>query len=201
VFTKPSNSWVSTPRSAAFCLIFELKVYNNHALKPRCTTMEHKTSIGVYCDKGIYSVVLSDTGNIETRQVEKHEGRLRHFKFIKYLKSLGDLDLCVIVQNEEAVPIINYIRREKKRAHLAIEFSPVPEQSNYMENPDLPTIARKLAYRKKTNDVVFSDEQTELKNQIEQLGAGDEAIHLRTLDEFVLAFLAATHGIFTLEGR
>jgi len=142
--------------------------------------MEGKSSIGVYCDQGIYSVVLSDSGNIETHQVEKHEGRLRHFK-------------------EEAKPIVNYVRREKKRAHLAIEFSPVPEQSNYTENPDLPTIARKLDYRRKQNDVVFSEGQTELKNQIEQLGAGDEAIHMRTLDGFVLAFLAAAHGIFSLE--
>jgi len=162
--------------------------------------MEHKTSIGVYCDQGIYSVVLSDSGNIETHQVEKHEGRLRHFKFIKYLKGLGDFDLCVIVQNDEAKPIINYVRREKKRAHLSIEFSPVPEQTNYTENPDLPTIARKLDYRRKQNDVVFSEGQTELKNQIEQLGAGEEAIHMRALDGFVLAFLAAAHGIFTLEG-
>ena len=158
-----------------------------------------RKSIGVYCEKGIYSVVLSDSGNIETQSVEKHEGRLRHFKFIKYLKSLEDVDLCVIVQNEEAVPITNYLRREGKRAHLAIEFSPIPQQANYKENPDLPTIVRKLAYRKKLNDVVFSDEQLELKNQIEELGKGDEAVHMRSLDEFVLAFMAAAHGIFTLE--
>jgi len=160
-----------------------------------------KSCIGVYCENGIYSVELSDSGNIETNQVEKHEGRLRHFKFIKYLKGLGDLDLCVIIQNEEAIPIINYIRREKKRANLAIEFSPIPDQSNYSENPDLPTIARKLDYRRKQNDIVFSNEQSELKNQIEQLGAGDKAIHMRALDGFVLAFLAAAHGIFTLEGE
>jgi hypothetical protein len=47
---------------------------------------------------------------------------------------------------------------------------------------------------------VFSDEQSELKNQVEKLGAGDEAIHMRTLDGFVLAFMASAHGIFTLEG-
>ena len=163
----------------------------------RCNTMDRK-SIGVYCDKIVYSVILSDTGNIETQKLEKHEGRLRHFRFIKYLKGLADTDLCVIVQNEEAVPIINYLRREKKRAFLPIEFSPIPQQANYKENPDLPTIVRKLAYRKKTDDVLFSD-HLELKNQIEQLGEGDEAIHMRALDGFVLAFLAASHGIFTLE--
>jgi len=163
--------------------------------------MKGKTSIGVYCDEGIYSVLLSDSGNIETHLVEKHEGRLRHFKFIKYLKGFGDIDLCVIVQSEEAKPIVNYVRREKKRAHLTIEFSPIPQQTNYTDNPDLPTIARKLDYRKKQSDVVFSDDQTELKNQIEGLGAGDEAIHMRALDGFVLAFLAAVHGIFTLEGK
>ena len=159
-----------------------------------------RKSIGVYCEKGIYSVILSDSGNIETKKIEKHEGRLRHFKFIKYLKGLDDVDLYVIVQNEEAVPIINYLRREKKRAFLPIEFSPIPQQANYKENPDLPTIVRKLAYRKKLNDVVFSEEQTELKNQVEQLGEGDEAVHMRTLDGFVLAFLAAAHAIFTLDG-
>ena len=163
--------------------------------------MEHKTSIGVYCDQVIYSVILSNTGNIETRQVEKHDGRMRHFKFIKYLKGLDEIDLCVIVQNDEAKPIVNYVRREKKRAHLAIEFSPVPQQTNYTENPDLPTIARKLDYRRKQYGIVFSDEQSELKNQVEKLGAGDEAIHMRSLDGFVLAFLAAAHGIFTLEGE
>jgi hypothetical protein len=161
--------------------------------------MEGKTSIGVYCEMAIYSVVLSDSGNIETHQIEKHEGRLRHFKFIKYLKGLGDIDLCVLVQNDEAKPIVNYVRREKKRAHLEIEFSPIPDQSNYRENPDLPTIARKLDYRTKQNDVVFSKDQTELKHQIELLGAGDKAIHMRALDGFVLAFLAAAHGIFSLE--
>ena len=163
--------------------------------------MGHKTSIGVYCDQGIYSVILSNTGNIETRQVEKHDGRMRHFKFIKYLKRLDEIDLCVIVQNDEAKPIVNYVRREKTRAHLAIEFSPVPQQTNYTENPDLPTIARKLDYRRKQYGIVFSDEQSELKNQVEKLGAGDEAIHMRSLDGFVLAFLAAAHGIFTLEGE
>ena len=163
--------------------------------------MEQKTIIGVYCDQGIYSVILSNTGNIETRQVKKHDGRMRHFKFIKYLKELGEIDLCVIVQNDEAKPIVNYVRREKKRAHLAIDFSPVPQQTNYTENPDLPTIARKLDYRRKQYGIVFSDEQSELKNQVEKLGAGDEAIHMRSLDGFVLAFLAATHGIFTLEGE
>ncbi|MCH7757288.1 MAG: hypothetical protein IIA19_02250 [Thaumarchaeota archaeon] len=161
--------------------------------------MEHKTSIGVYCDHGIYSVVLSDTGNIETRQVEKHEGRMRHFKFIKYLKGLGEIDLCVIVQNDEAKPIVNYVRREKKRSHLAIEFSPVPQQTNYTENPDLPTIVRKLDYRRKQYGIVFSEDRSELKNQIEQLGGGEQAVHMRTLDGFVLAFLAAAHGIFSLE--
>jgi hypothetical protein len=126
---------------------------------------------------------------------------MRHFKFIKYLKGLDEIDLCVIVQNDEAKPIVNYVRREKKRAHLAIEFSPVPQQTNYTENPDLPTIARKLDYRRKQYGIVFSDEQSELKNQVEKLGAGDEAIHMRSLDGFVLAFLAAAHGIFTLEGE
>lgn len=163
--------------------------------------MEGSTGIGVYCDKGIYSVVLSDTGNIQTQQVTKHEGRLRHFKFIKYLKSLGDFDLCVIVQNDEAQPITNYLRREKKKPFLPIEFSPIPEQSNYKENPDLPTIVRKLVYRKKLNDVLFAEDQIELQEQIEKLGSGDEAIHMRSLDGFVLAFMAAAHGIFTLEGE
>ena len=65
----------------------------------------------------------------------------------------------------------------------------------------MPTIARKLAYRKKLNDVVFSDDQMELKGKIEQLGAGEQAIHMRTLDEFVLAFMAAAHGVFTLESN
>jgi hypothetical protein len=161
--------------------------------------MNSKTSIGVYCDKVIYSVLLSDSGNIETLKVERHEGRMRHFRFIKYLKSLGDLDLCVIVQNDEAQPIINYVRREKKRPHLVIEYSPIPEQANYKENPDLPTIVRKLVYRKKLNDVLFSDDQLELKDNIEKLGTGEQAIHMRTLDEFVLAFMAAAHGIFTME--
>jgi len=159
----------------------------------------NRTSIGVYCEKVIYSVLLSDTGNIETLKVEKHEGRLRHFKFIKYLKGLADTDLCVIYENEEAKPIINYLRREGKREYLEIDFSPLPDHPNYRENPDLPTLVRKLSYRKKTGDVVFSEDQTELKNQIEQLGTGDEAIHMRTLDGFVLAFMAAAHGIFNLE--
>jgi hypothetical protein len=163
--------------------------------------MDGTTSIGVYCDKLIYSVVLSDSGNIEVHQVEKHEGRMRHFRFIKYLKSLGEIDLCVIVQNDEANPIINYLRREKKRPYLEIEFSPIPNQPNYKENPDLPTIARKLDYRKKQKDLIFSAAQNELKEKIEKLGSGDEAIHMRSLDEFVLAFLAGAHGIFTLEGE
>jgi hypothetical protein len=160
--------------------------------------MNH-TSIGVYCEKVIYSVLLSDTGAIKTLKVEKHEGRMRHFKFIKYLKGLADTDLCVIYDNDEAKPIINYLRREDKREYLAIDFSPIPNHPNYKENPDLPTIARKLDYRRKQNDVVFSKDQTELKHQIELLGAGDKAIHMRALDGFVLAFLAAVHGIFSLE--
>lgn len=163
--------------------------------------MDGTTSIGVYCDKLIYSVVLSDSGKIEVHQVEKHEGRMRHFRFIKYLKSLGELDLCVIVQNDEAKPIINYLRREKKRPYLEIEFCPIPNQPNYKENPDLPTIARKLDYRKKQNDLIFSGDQNELKEKIEKLGSGGEAIHMRSLDEFVLAFMAGAHGIFTLEGE
>jgi len=158
-----------------------------------------KTSIGVYCDKIIYSVILSDTGDIRVQRVEKHEGRLRHFKFVKYLKSLQDFDLYVTVQNDESVPIINYLRREKKRPYLAIEYSPVPDQSNYKENPDLPTITRKLAYRKKLSDIVFSMDQKELQEKIHSLGDGTEAIHMRTLDGFVMAFMAAIHGIFTLE--
>jgi len=160
-----------------------------------------KTSIGVYCDKGIYSVVLTDSGNIQTQTQTKHEGRMRHFRFIRYLKSFGDFDLCVIVQNDEATPIINYLRREKKKPFLPIEFSPVPDQINYKENPDLPTVARKLAYRKKQNDILFAEGQMELKEKIEKLGVGDQAIHMRSLDEFVLAFMAAAHGIFTLEGE
>jgi len=163
--------------------------------------MHHKTSIGVYCDKIIYSVLLSSTGNIETKNVEKHEGRLRHFKFINYLKSLGNLDLCVIVQNEESKPIINYLRREKKRPFLAIEYSPVLEQSNYKENPDLMTIARKLSYRKKLSSVIFSQEYKDLKSQIDNIGEGNEAIHMRSLDGNVLAWMAAIHGIFVLEDQ
>jgi hypothetical protein len=152
--------------------------------------------IGVYCDKVIYSVLLSDSGKIETKFLEKHEGRLRHFKFIKYLKGFDGLDLCVIVQNEESVPIINYLRREKKRPYLAIEYSPISQQANYRENPDLLTIARKLDYRKKLGEVEFSAEQQELGRQIEGLGDGSEAIHMRSLDGFVLAWMAAAHGIF-----
>lgn len=163
--------------------------------------MDGTKSIGVYCDKEIYSVILSDYGDIKTHQVEKHEGRMRHFRFIKYLKSLGEIDLCVIVQNEDAQPITNYLRREKKRPYLAIEFSPIPNQPNYKENPDLPTLARKLAYRKKQNDVVFSEDLQDLKGEIEKLGSGEKAIHMRSLDEFVLAFMAAAHGLFTLKGE
>jgi hypothetical protein len=161
--------------------------------------MATKTTIGVYCDKEVYSVLLSDSGNIETLKVEKLEGRMRHFRFIKYLKDMADVDLCVIYENDEAKPIINYIKREKKREYLAIDFSPIPNHPNYHENPDLPTLIRKLVYRKRQNDVVFSDDQVELKNQIEALGEGDEVIHMRTLDGFVLAFMAAAHGIFSLE--
>ena len=161
--------------------------------------MATKTSIGVYCDKEVYSVLLSDSGNIETLKVEKLEGRMRHFKFIKYLKDMADVDLCVIYENDEAKPIINYIKREKKRDYLAIDFSPIPNHPNYHENPDLPTLIRKLVYRKRQNDIVFSDDQVELKNQIEALGEGDEVVHMRTLDGFVLAFMAAAHGIFSLE--
>jgi hypothetical protein len=161
--------------------------------------MATKTSIGVYCDKEVYSVLLSDSGNIETLKVEKLEGRMRHFKFIKYLKDMADVDLCVIYENDEAKPIINYIKREKKRDYLAIDFSPIPNHPNYHENPDLPTLIRKLVYRKRQNNVVFSDDQIELKNQIEALGEGDEVVHMRTLDGFVLAFMAAAHGIFSME--
>lgn len=157
-----------------------------------------KTTVGVYCDKGIYSCVLSESGTIQTRQVEKHEGRLRHFKFIKYLKSI-DFDLCIIVQNEESVPIINYLRREGKRPYLAIEFSPIPDQANYRENPDLPTIVRKLDFKRKQDGVEFASNQQELQDQIGQLGDGGNAIHMRELDGFVLGFMAAAHGIFILE--
>ena len=158
-----------------------------------------KTTIGIYCDKGIYSVLLTDSGKIETSKVEKHEGRLRHFKFIKYLKGLGILDLCVIIQNDEAVPIINYLRREKKRPYLAIEYSPVQDQKNYRENPDLLTITRKLDYRRKLGEVIFSPEYQDLQGQIEKLGDGTQAIHMRTLDGFVLAWMSAVHGLFSLE--
>ena len=157
-----------------------------------------KTSIGVYCDKIVYSVMLSDTGNIETLKVEKHDGRMRHFKFIKYLKDMAVVDLCVIYENDEAQPIINYIRREKKREYLAIDFSPIPNHPNYHENPDLSTLVRKLVYRKRQDNVLFSD-YTELQEKIEQICSTDETIHMRTLDGFVLAFMAAAHGIFSLE--
>lgn len=159
-----------------------------------------KTVIGVYCEKKIYSVVLKDTGDITTESISEHDGRLRHFRFIKYLKSL-EFDLCVIVQNEEAQPITNYLRREGKRPYLTIEYSPIPEQVDYKSNPDLPTIARKLAYRKKLNSVVFSADQVDLEEKIEKLGSGEEAIHLRSLDEYVLAWMAGAHGLFTLEGQ
>ena len=155
-----------------------------------------KSCMGVYCDKGIYSVLLSDTGKIETKFVEKHEGRLRHFKFIKYLKGFDALDLTVIVQNDEAVPIINYLRREKKRPYVAIEYSPISNQANYRENPDLPTIARKLDYRRKLGEIEFSEEHQDLAGSIEGLGDGSQAIHMRSLDGFVLACMAASHGIF-----
>jgi hypothetical protein len=160
--------------------------------------MATKTSIGVYCDKEVYSVLLSDSGNIETLKVENLDGRMRHFKFIKYLKEMADVDLCVIYENDEAKPIINYIKREKKRDYLAIDFSPIPNHPNYRENPDLATLVRKLVYRKKLNDVLFSD-YTELKEKIEQICKTDKTIHMRTLDGFVLAFMAAAHGIFSLE--
>ncbi len=158
-----------------------------------------KTSIGVYCDKVIYSVVLTEEGPIQLKSTNIHDGRMRHFRFIKYLKSFGDFDMCVIVQNDEAKPVVNYLRREKKRPFLPIDFSPIAEQANYKENPDLPTIARKLAYKKRQSDILFEDDQLELKNGIEQLGGGEKAIHMRTLDPVVLAFMAAAHGIFTLE--
>ena len=161
--------------------------------------MSKKTSIGVYCDKAVYSVLLSESGDIQVLRVEKHDGRMRHFKFIKYLKDTADVDLCVIYENDEAQPIINYIRREKKREYLPIDFSPIPNHPNYHENPDLPTLIRKLVYRKRQNDILFSDEQADLKKQIEALGEGDEVVHMRTLDGFVLAFMAAAHGIFSLE--
>lgn len=155
--------------------------------------------VGIYCDKEIYSVLLHSSEKIETKKVEKHEGRLRHFKFINYLKSLGNLDLCVIVQNDESKPIINYLRREKKRPFLAIEYSPIPTQSNYIENPDLITITRKLAFKRKISDVIFPSEYDDLKNEIDKLGEGDEAIHMRTLNGFVLSWMAAVHGIFVTE--
>ena len=158
-----------------------------------------KITIGVYCDNGIYSILLTDSGKIETKKVEKHEGRLRHFKFIKYLKGLGILDLCVIVQNDESIPIINYLRREKKRPYLPIEYSPMQDQRNYRENPDLLTIARKLDYRRKLGEVIFSHENQDLQGLVEQLGDGTQAIHMRTLDEYVLAWMAAVHGLFSLE--
>jgi len=159
-----------------------------------------KTSIGVYCNKEVYSVLLSDSGNMETLKVEKLEGRMRHFRFIKYLKEIVDVDLCVIYENDEAKPIINYIKREKKRDYLAIDFSPIPNHPNYHENPDLPTLVRKLVYRKRQDDVLFSD-YTELQEKIERICLTDETIHMRTLDGFVLAFMAAAHGIFSLEDK
>jgi hypothetical protein len=54
-------------------------------------------------------------------------------------------------------------------------------------------------YRKRQNDILFSDDQADLKKQIEALGVGDEVVHMRTLDGFVLAFMAAAHGVFSLE--
>ena len=161
--------------------------------------MDHKNCIGIYCDKVIYSILLSSSGNIETKKVEKQEGRFRHFKLIKYLKSLGDLDLCVIVQNDESKPVINYLRREKKRPYLAIDFSPIPGQLAYQENPDLITLARKLAYRKKLYDIIFTSDQKDIQNQINNLGEGNQAIHMRSLDGIVIAWMAALHGIFILE--
>lgn len=158
-----------------------------------------KKSIGVYCDKVIYSVLLHSSEDIKTERSERHEGRLRHFKFINYLKSLKDLDLCVIVHNDESKPIINYLRREKKRPYLAIEYSPMSEQPNYKENPDLMTIARKLSFKRRLTNVIFSPDQADLEYQIDSLGTGDKAIHMRSLDGMVLAWMAAVHGIFTLE--
>lgn len=155
--------------------------------------------MGVYCDNGIYSVLLHSSEKIETTKMEKHEGRLRHFKFINYLKTLGGVDLCVIVQNDESKPIINYLRREKKRPYFAIEYSPIPSQSNYNENPDLMTIARKLAYKRKISDVIFSSEMDDLKKEIDALGEGGKAIHMRALNGFVLSWMAAAHGIFVNE--
>jgi len=161
--------------------------------------VNYKNIVGVYCDKVIYSVLLHSGEKIETKKAEKHQGRLRHFKFINYLKSLENLDLCVIVQNDESKPIINYLRREKKRPFLAIDYSPIPDQSNYKENPDLITLARKLSYKRKISDVVFSSDHNDLKNHIDNLGEGDQAIHMRSLDGLVLAWMAALHGIFILE--
>ena len=62
-----------------------------------------------------------------------------------------------------------------------------------------PTIVRKLTYRKKLTDVLFLEDQKDLKDQIEKLGFGDEAIHMRTLQKSVLAWMAAIHGLFCLE--
>jgi hypothetical protein len=160
--------------------------------------MAAKTSIGVYCDKKVYFVLLSDAGNIETLRAEEIDGRLRHFKFINNLKKIVDVDLAVIYENDEAKPIINYIKREKKRDFLAIDFSPIPQNPNYRENPDLPTLVRKLVFRKKQNNVLFS-EFSDLQEKIENLCKTDDAIHMRTLDGFTLAFMAAAHGIFSLE--
>jgi hypothetical protein len=58
---------------------------------------------------------------------------------------------------------------------------------------------RKLAYKRKLGGIEFLPEQKELQAEIEQLGDGNEAIHMRTLNGFVLAFMAAAHGIFSLE--
>ena len=91
------------------------------------------------------------------------------------------------------------MRREKKRPFLAIDYSPIPDQSNYKENPDLMTLARKLAYKRKISDVVFSSEHSDLKIKIDNLGEGDQAIHMRSLDGIVLAYMAAIHGIFIFE--
>ncbi len=157
-----------------------------------------KTSIGVYCDKKVYFVLLSDSGDIQTLRAEEIDGRMRHFKFIKKKKKMIDIDLTVIYENDEAKPIINYIKREKKREYLAIDFSPIPDHPNYRENPDLPTLVRKLEYRKKQNDILFSD-YPELQEKIEQICSTSEAIHMRALDGFTLAFMAAAHGIFSLE--
>ena len=158
-----------------------------------------KSSIGVYCDKAIYSILITDNSKLEILKVEKHEGRLRHFKFINYIKKLADAHLYVIYENEEAKPIINYLKREGKRDYLAIDFSPLPNHPNYRENPDLPTLVRKLSHRRKTDEVVFPNDQVEIKKNIEALGDGDKPVHMRSCTGFVLALMAAAHGIFSLE--